>query len=1307
MSKRAHSNVLDWFRDNDCVCMRMLTVELLSTGFFVPFLTPTQYNVLARVVSSSLGVWKHFWDGTLSLEVTDDLQSEVAEEGDESNGEDAELAFKKGQNAIRALMNIVRCLLYEKAVNYHYSNKPCIEFENVLNMEEKAGTPSKTALAEPKSTTQRDEDNDYDDDDEDSDANADANTGETSLEKGNCEDSMDVDLPKTDEGLTIFTISKEEMLAKPDYPTLPATNSADEAIAQNLHPILVNSTSEPNPDACLQKKNELVLIKNFNKIYHTFENDVVNIMKKRKLERSDRQLEDEEADDNNAQSENGEDTATNDASTEKDPNVKIESDQKPKPKNVTKLISLGGAVNLTMKNLLNRIEEKRDDMNITDIELKNLIMDVRKNRSKWSNYNRIGQEELYEACEKVVTELRGYTEHSTPFLNKVSKREAPNYYEVIKKPMDLNTVLKNLKQLHYTNKQQFVDDIMLIWQNCLMYNSDPKHFIRKDAIAMRKKALSLIPFIPDITIRDRIDVEREAAALAAKQKAEEETEKKGRKSTRGVGTGNKTSKKGPGASQPIEIKDENDVESDEVKEQSVAEPTPAPEQESEDNALTTDDAQASKAPESSALDEIAKRDTTESVPPTSAGQDVEEEERNLQETKQQGAEGEPDDLETATWKSLTSASRYRLCVDRSKLFKNGKIQPEAEAILRDTNQMWNFETCLHEDPATNEKYRSSTRSYLDGGAIMHRSRQYYDEIDDPYLLEYDISGGVPELKHDNTPVQEIEDKIIERLLSRGQTLESLPASKMKVNVVGGTSIVLENIGIMQDIRRICFKINLIRQLQVNKYVHQSEFIAPEIQRIKIHDIDPLGKLPTRDLMSESIAHVGMQKAVSALVMHNGFESTKPSCAAMLTQIAETYMGNLARSVKLHMESNSINKLNLRKAKQSTLKSMLEIVLCENGLENPDTLYSYYKESLVKKNKRLADIKMGLENFLRDLLRPSIQELSETQFADGSDQFVNGEFSDEIGDDFFGFKELGLDKEFSMLTSSIPLHLLQSKLGQHLSSVGKNETTSNYTELTDDKFPPLNKKTLYELPAVMVPYLEDLLGKSKVNYHRLLKKYHNDVAELQAQQQEAISQPEPESNQKKSQPNEPVVDAAASASKQLQELVAQFTEYATDDEIPLMETKDLSLKQRNSRAKVPPSGKIPPMKKKNISLAFSFKRQEELEAKMGSILEKVMAHRKHLEAEKGSVEDAPSGETGGDPASVDTEAASGQVEGNEEEDDNNEEDDDDDEEEDEDEDMEDDDDDEPETQNPQSSQIPEEDEEDEDEDMADVIDNDMF
>lgn len=68
---------------------------------------------------------------------------------------------------------------------------------------------------------------------------------------------------------------------------------------------------------------------------------------------------------------------------------------------------------------------------------------------------------------------------------------------------------KRLKSLAYKSKQAFVDDLNLVWSNCLKYNADPTHFLRKHAIAMKKETDKLVPLIPDIVIRDRAEVEAE------------------------------------------------------------------------------------------------------------------------------------------------------------------------------------------------------------------------------------------------------------------------------------------------------------------------------------------------------------------------------------------------------------------------------------------------------------------------------------------------------------------------------------------------------------------------------------------------------------------------------------------------------------------------------------------------------------------------------------------------------------------------------------------------------------------------------
>ena len=86
-----------------------------------------------------------------------------------------------------------------------------------------------------------------------------------------------------------------------------------------------------------------------------------------------------------------------------------------------------GASSLALKNLIRVIDSSRDRVPATDSELRTLFSDVRKGRGKWASEEKVGQEELYEAAETVLNQLRGSTEHSGPFLTRVNKKEAPDY----------------------------------------------------------------------------------------------------------------------------------------------------------------------------------------------------------------------------------------------------------------------------------------------------------------------------------------------------------------------------------------------------------------------------------------------------------------------------------------------------------------------------------------------------------------------------------------------------------------------------------------------------------------------------------------------------------------------------------------------------------------------------------------------------------------------------------------------------------------------------------------------------------------
>ncbi|KAK6089256.1 hypothetical protein P3W45_001775 [Vairimorpha bombi] len=74
----------------------------------------------------------------------------------------------------------------------------------------------------------------------------------------------------------------------------------------------------------------------------------------------------------------------------------------------------------------------------------------------------------------ILNLLKGYPQSSV-FLNKVTKKEAPDYHLIIKNPMDIGTIQKKIGK--YESYEEFKKDLDLIWDNCLRYNAGP-YFVR-------------------------------------------------------------------------------------------------------------------------------------------------------------------------------------------------------------------------------------------------------------------------------------------------------------------------------------------------------------------------------------------------------------------------------------------------------------------------------------------------------------------------------------------------------------------------------------------------------------------------------------------------------------------------------------------------------------------------------------------------------------------------------------------------------------------------------------------------------------
>lgn len=75
------------------------------------------------------------------------------------------------------------------------------------------------------------------------------------------------------------------------------------------------------------------------------------------------------------------------------------------------------------------------------------------------------------ALETVLEELLKHS-HSWPFVKPVSKKDAPDYYDIVKKPMDFRKIHGKLFDMKYLKDEEFIADVMLVFQNCQQYNME-------------------------------------------------------------------------------------------------------------------------------------------------------------------------------------------------------------------------------------------------------------------------------------------------------------------------------------------------------------------------------------------------------------------------------------------------------------------------------------------------------------------------------------------------------------------------------------------------------------------------------------------------------------------------------------------------------------------------------------------------------------------------------------------------------------------------------------------------------------------
>lgn len=80
------------------------------------------------------------------------------------------------------------------------------------------------------------------------------------------------------------------------------------------------------------------------------------------------------------------------------------------------------------------------------------------------------QVELANILESIVENLKDKIEISYLFLKPVTKKEAPDYLDIIDHPMDLSTIRGKVRNLEYKSREDFRHDVWQITFNAHLYN---------------------------------------------------------------------------------------------------------------------------------------------------------------------------------------------------------------------------------------------------------------------------------------------------------------------------------------------------------------------------------------------------------------------------------------------------------------------------------------------------------------------------------------------------------------------------------------------------------------------------------------------------------------------------------------------------------------------------------------------------------------------------------------------------------------------------------------------------------------------
>ena len=375
---------------------------------------------------------------------------------------------------------------------------------------------------------------------------------------------------------------------------------------------------------------------------------------------------------------------------------------------------------------------------------------------------------------------------------------------------------KKLKSLAYKSKQDFVADLNLIWDNCLRYNAELNHPLRRMANGMRKEAEKLIPLIPELTIRSRAEVEAEERRKQnggdddAGDDSDDEPIMSSRGRITGAAKGTKSRKAPsdqkedtPGTEQkPIlplngllakAHREGSDLEgSNGFGSPAISAMTP--------NGLNGTAGTGSNV-DAMEIDEPLLHGMALGQALTNATQPVYEDE------------------EYKIWKQVTKKDRALVARERQQLFAGNKLNIDEPALLRTKAGMRRYLKSLQQAEALGIKDSLPTDpsgAQGQGAKATETLAEGLEEDEEKVVPDYyQPQSLIPDIPPQLQWIEDGEGQVINQF---GEYLREVPSSYFSAPKFGLAQKFDANLRQMQETRKVCSKISVIKQMQLQTQV---------------------------------------------------------------------------------------------------------------------------------------------------------------------------------------------------------------------------------------------------------------------------------------------------------------------------------------------------------------------------------------------------------------------------------------------------------------------------------------------------------